>query len=461
MESSSQKKGEVVVSVSVKSISVDAVELVFAVKDTGLGIPQNKQCLLFQAFSQVDSSTQRVYGGTGLGLAISSKLAAAMGGKMWVESDGRESHGSTFWFTAKLKIPPSCDRVSTMRFDMFKGVRALVVDDNESSRAILVDLLKGWDVMADGVDCVDAAQLALEQKMESGQKYNVVLLDMWLDGSNASELVYFLRKRPNLLEKHTASAQPEKFTRPAGDKGSLSDIFDGSGEKHQAPYGGRHNDKHVENQRGASCHHSRTDNALPVIMLTSVNNSDSTRCKELGVSVYTSKPIKRLLLRRVLMSALGIQYIPLHDEAKTVKGLQISNKSLHILITEDNVVNQRVAIKLLQKWGHTAAVAGNGAEAVELAAKEAFDLILMDVQMPVCDGYEATMKIREYERAHNKSRMPIVAMTAHAMMGDGESCIAVGMDYYISKPLNAKKLQELLQQVATGSVDADNVQAST
>ncbi|MCO5579739.1 hypothetical protein L7F22_033599 [Adiantum nelumboides] len=474
------KRGEVVVSVSVKSKAANMVELLFAVKDSGLGIPQSKQSLLFQAFSQVDSSTQRVYGGTGLGLAISSKLASAMGGKMWGESEGTEGLGSTFWFTAKFKLCPSSNHSLGADPEVFKIVRALVVDDNTTSLRILVDLLKSWGMTAHGVESTKAAKLVLENGKGTGQKYTVVLLDMWLSGSEASDLVYYLQRRPSLLQKYQPAANHERKQNmlshcsqqpsPAvqcngqeGDTEQEEDLhYSGMSNCPGIQENCEHQDVKIANENLNSVTESHSEGTVlsAIIMLTSVNHTDLIRCKELGISAHTSKPIKRSLLSRVLQSTLGIQDKTSFDEGKNVKESKATNKCLHILIVEDNPVNQRVAIKLLHKWGHTTVLAGNGVEAVEQAATQQFDIILMDVQMPVCDGFEATAKLREIERAQNKRHTPIVAMTAHAMMGDGEYCIAAGMDYYISKPLNAKKLQELLQYVATSSIKVYSVAAA-
>ncbi|KAH7440232.1 hypothetical protein KP509_04G097600 [Ceratopteris richardii] len=440
------KKGEVIVSVTVNSKSADDVELLFAVKDSGLGIPQTKQSLLFQAFSQVDSSTQRLYGGTGLGLAISSKLAAAMGGRMWVESEGVEGLGSTFSFTGRFKLFPSN---SSMNFLMFKGVRALVVDDNSTGLRILTDLLKSWNIIADGVMTTEAAKSALELGESSGHKYNVVLLDMWLGGVEALDLVEYIRARPDLLQKYASDAEVNTLYPVEPD----SDLALPSAHCLSQQCSSKSTPDRLRYGPNLKVEIYTKDNvSSAIIMLTSVNHMESSRCKELGLPFHTSKPIRRSLLNRVLRSALGFEDKMSHDEGKTSKESKKLNKRLHVLIAEDNPVNQRVAIKLLHKWGHTTVLAVDGAEAVERSAKEEFDIILMDVQMPVCDGFEATAKIREYERSHNRKITPIVAMTAHAMMGDGEYCIAAGMDYYISKPLNAKKLQDLLQYVATSSL---------
>ncbi|KAH7431200.1 hypothetical protein KP509_08G035900 [Ceratopteris richardii] len=355
------KEGEVVISASVKTQTEDSIEILFSVKDTGLGIPESKQSLLFKAFSQVDSSTQRVYGGTGLGLVISAKLAAAMGGEMWVESEGTENRGSTFWFTARFQKLQQ----STTNAPSFKDAHALVVDDNHTSRCILVDLLKNWRMVADGVDTVEGAKALLHKAAVSGHPYNVVLLDMWLNGTDASELVDFLHMYPSLLANYSQPATSAFYT---------SEQMKYNSTKKNVLKGEETESK------------STSDVSLPIIMLTSVNLIDVTRCKEIGIRFHTSKPVRRSLLVRVLKSALHAQ-----------------------------------------------------------------DEVPDEVQMPVCDGFEATARIREIEKNNNGRRTPIVAMTAHAMSGDGDRCISAGMDFYVSKPLNAKKLQELLQSAAMGS----------
>ncbi|KAH7422381.1 hypothetical protein KP509_12G006200 [Ceratopteris richardii] len=424
------KEGEVVIRASVKSRTQDSVELIFSVKDTGLGIPESKQSLLFKAFSQVDSSTQRVYGGTGLGLVISAKLASAMGGEMWVESEGAEHRGSTFWFTAHFRIP----QTSTLIAPSFKDAFVLVVDDNQTSQGILVDMLENWQILANGVGTVETAKLSLQRAAASGRPYNVVVLDMWLNGSDAGELVKFIQTNPGLLKPYTVTNTPTA---------TLREHCEDSMEN--AP---------VQNEMVPIQEPPRStpDDSLPIIMLTSVNLADVTKCKELGAKFHISKPVRRSSFVRVLKSALGTQNECTDVEAQVSEGCESIERSLHILVVEDNIVNQKVAAKLLKKWGHTFVLACNGAEAAEKSTKEVFDLILMDVQMPVCDGFEATARIREIEKNNNARRTPIVAMTAHAMSGDGDRCISAGMDFYISKPLNARKLEELIQSVAMGSI---------
>ncbi|MCO5581908.1 hypothetical protein L7F22_035797 [Adiantum nelumboides] len=457
------KNGEVVISVSIKHRFANEVELLFSVKDTGLGIPKTKQPLLFQAFSQLDSSTQRLYGGTGLGLVISHKLAAAMGGNMWVESDGIEDHGSTFWFTAKFRIPPASITGSPSRKAFFKDMLGLVVDDNRTCGGILVNLLRNWGMKADAVRSVEEAVSALQRGATSGQKYNVVLLDMWLDGTDASQLISNLRERPTLLGKCAGvSAIPVEDDDESMERGPQEEPMSlyADPDSPRSRHVKEDNLKQMQQSFGSSEYGSRrhtfrkgSDYFPSIILLTSPSHTDATRCQGLGVRHYVSKPIKQSLLLKALQSALGVQESPSTVEGEKSQKSKGPARSLRILVAEDNVVNQRVMVILLQKWGHTAVIACNGAEAVEQASKEAYDLILMDVQMPICDGFSATAQIRELERARGKAiYTPIIAMTAHAMSGDGDRCLAAGMDFYISKPLNAKKLQEMLHGYATGAI---------
>ncbi|KAI5063146.1 hypothetical protein GOP47_0021693 [Adiantum capillus-veneris] len=455
------KTGEVVILVSIKHRDTDKVVLLFAVKDTGLGIPKRKQPMLFQAFSQLDSSTQRLYGGTGLGLVISYKLAAAMGGNMWMESDGVEGHGSTFWFTAKFCIPPAS--ISPPRKEIFKDILGLVVDDNRTCGRLLVDLLKNWGMKADAVTSVEEALSALQRGATCGQKYNVVLLDMWLDGTDASQLISNLRERPTLLGKCVSiSSMPVEENEESSERCPQEDP-----NSPRSRYNVEEDDlnQQIDPCLGSSEYPSRRHNFWKssdyfpsIILLTSPSHTDATRCQGLGVRHYVSKPIKQSLLLKALQSALGVQESLTSVEDETAKKSEGPARSLHVLVAEDNVVNQRVMVILLKKWGHTAIIACNGAEAVERVSKEAFDLILMDVQMPICDGFSATAQIRELERAQQRAiYTPIIAMTAHAMSGDGDRCLAAGMDYYISKPLNAKKLQEMLHGFATGAIRGPSV----
>ncbi|XP_002967448.2 uncharacterized protein LOC9635761 [Selaginella moellendorffii] len=479
--------GEVVVLAKLQNKTKETVELLFSVNDTGVGIPKNKQSLLFQAFSQVDSSTTRLYGGTGLGLVISSKLAAAMGGRMWVESEGQ---GSTFYFTATFHVPVSVPGTSPpLGVESLKDVSSLVVDDNKTSRDILVRMLRAWGMVVESANGVEDALSAFQRAAQRGQPFRVLLLDMWLKGTSATDLVKSLQENPSLIQSRS-TARPLSGVSSSSQTIHCNRLCNGDHEvepecpsilirgHNKLPNGIIH--KH----RGSPAQSSKSQVAeqnfstpsegtkcldqnlkdtpmLPIVMLTSLEHSDAARCKQIGVDVHTSKPIKRALLKRALNAALGIpedpEIVSQEPQGRSLKQIpEGQSKGLKILVAEDNVVNQRVAMTLLQKWGHATVLACNGSEAVEQSSKEFFDLVLMDVQMPICDGFQATREIRELEKSSGV-RTPIVAMTAHAMSGDGDRCIAAGMDGYISKPLNAKKLKDLLELVATGTLRLDLV----
>ncbi|MCO5601728.1 hypothetical protein L7F22_055852 [Adiantum nelumboides] len=324
------------------------------------------------------------------------------------------------------------------------GLKALKVIVN------IEDIIRNWGMLADGASNVESAKSALEKASHSNRPFNVVLLDMWLNGTDAFELVNFLHMNPGLLANYSTAASSGPCLREKTENHCLGKVPLQNDVRVLLQ---QTNTPKLETQESTNSAQQIPDAPLAVIMLTSVNLTDANRCKELGTKFYTTKPVKRSLLVRVLQSALGVQDVASDLEGQASSGSENLGRSLHILVAEDNVVNQKVVMKLLQKWGHTFVLACNGAEAVEQSSKEAFDLILMDVQMPICDGFEATSRIREIEKAHDNGKYtPIVAMTAHAMSGDGDRCISAGMDYYISKPLNSKKLQDILQSVATGSL---------
>lgn len=424
---------------------------------------------------------------------------------MWVESEGK---GSTFSFTANFHIPPACDLPSSLNVEGLKDTHVLVVDDNAVSRAILVDMLKAWGMISEGVDGIDSAKVALQEAADADQQFRVLLLDMWLHGKDASELVHFLHEKPHLLGSTPRITPLHKgdsslMVRAVGDLEDSESESEGDEVDPEVPVSVRKSlqerdpnfRRQDENMSGSLSREGSENNnksesrilkrrrdsqnnrlARPpsrpasasgqvpsIVMLTSVDHSDATRCRQMGVQVHISKPVKRVVLVRALHLALGIaDSRPVKEEGTTTAEISRPSKGLHILVAEDNIVNQRVAVTLLQKWGHTTVLACNGLEAVEKSTEEDFDLILMDVQMPVLDGFQATTKIREMEKQRDPSRgkrfrfMPVVAMTAHAMSGDAERIMAAGMDAYISKPLNAKKLQELLQSVASGQLQKSN-----
>jgi len=378
------ERGEVVVEVKPEARGSGEARLHFIVRDTGVGIPADKRAAIFEAFTQADGSTTRKYGGTGLGLAIATRLVAMMGGEIWVESE--LGGGSTFHFTAKFGIQPSSETISLHTEPLIlQGLPALVVDDNETNRRILGQMLTNWGLR---VTVADSGQRALElmtEASESGRGFDLVLLDGHMPHMDGFELAKSIRNTPELA--------------------------------------------------GAT-----------IMMLTSAGHrGDASRCRELGVSAYLIKPIKQSTLFDAIVSVLGGAKCSerLQTPLVTRHSVREARKRFHVLLAEDNPVNQTLAVRLLQKHGHTVVVASNGVEALRALDKESFDLVLMDVQMPEMGGFEATDHIRQREKISG-TRTPIIAMTAHAMKGDRERCLAAGMDGYVAKPV---KVDELLAQM--------------
>ena len=372
-------------------VGVDAVEggdriLHFVVSDTGVGIPPEKQKLIFEPFSQADSSTTRKYGGTGLGLTISARLVAMMGGMMWVESEmGR---GSQFHFTARLGTSWKSIEVGTIApAEILRGVKVLVADDNRTNRRILEGMLKRWEMKSTSVEDGEQALAKLSSALEAGEAYGLILTDMHMPNMDGFGLIERIRRRPEL-------------------------------------------------------------STAVIMMLTSAGHrGDAARCQELGVSAYLLKPIRQSELREAIARVLGAQeqkgVIPLITRY-SLGDAHDPTEFLRVLVVEDNAVNQRLATRLLEKRGHRVTVTANGREAVESVEKHAYDLILMDVQMPEMDGLEATAVIREREKRKG-SHIPIIALTAHAMKGDRERCLAAGMDGYLTKPIRSQELDEVLE----------------
>ncbi len=380
------ERGEVVVDVSVESESDAEVWLHFAVRDTGIGIPPDKQKVIFEAFSQADSSTTRRYGGTGLGLPISSQLVAMMGGKIWVESE--VGKGSTFHFTARFGLQQGAERGPRTAWMDVKGLPVLVVDDNATNRRILEEMLTNWGMNPRVVDGGQAALAEMERAAAAGTPFPLVLLDSMMPEMDGFALAEQIKQHPELA--------------------------------------------------GAT-----------IMMLSSAGPSgDSARRRELGIAAYLSKPIKQSELLDAILTVLHSASAESHRPASVKPQiLPTSQRPLHILLAEDNPVNQRLAVRILEKRGHTVVVADNGKQALATLDREPFDLILMDVQMPEMDGFEATQAIREREKTTG-AHVPIVAMTAHAMKGDRERCLEAGMDSYVSKPLQAQELIHVIESLA-------------
>ncbi len=388
------ERGEVILSVEAESADTGKIDLHFAVKDTGIGIPLEKQRAIFDAFTQADASTTRKYGGTGLGLAITSRLVELMHGRLWLESE--PGQGSTFHFTARFgnakELQGQHDESQTISL---RGLRVLVVDYNATNRRILDAMLDHWEMQSalasSGLQGLDL----LEEAEEAGRPFALVLLDAQM---------------------------------PEMDGFSLAE-------------------KIKQNRRLAGA---------TIMMLTSAGQrGDVTRCRELGIAVYLIKPIRQSDLLDAILMALGKTPSPnVRPEVVTRHTLREWRRKLRILLAEDNAVNQQLAVRLLEKQGHLVVVAPDGSEAISLLGKKHFDLVLMDVQMPKMDGLQATAAIRKNERVAG-GHIPIIAMTAHAMQGDRERCLAAGMDDYVTKPIKAEEFLATVERAVPAEANSE------
>ncbi|MDD2700194.1 MAG: PAS domain S-box protein [Sideroxydans sp.] len=378
------ERGEIEVAVACRLDAARAnAAITISVRDTGIGIPRDKFQTIFESFSQADSSTTRKYGGTGLGLTISSQLVALMGGQLKVESE--LGKGSEFSFTIDMAITSDKPLAEYQRTGRVQGMRVLLADDNATNRRLLEAMLHNWSMLPTSVDSGEAALQALDAAARDGRHFDLAILDVQMPGMDGFELAERIRNHP----------------------------------------------EHV----GAT-----------VMMLTSEGQRwHAARCRELGVSTYLMKPVSQSELLDAIMTAMGepAQEMP---GLVTRHSLKESRRRMSLLLAEDNAVNQTLAVRLLSKMGHTVKVANNGLEALQLWMAEAFDAILMDVDMPEMNGYEATQHIRTQEQSDGR-HIPIIAMTAHAMQGAREECLRHGMDGYVSKPIDVDSLWREIERI--------------
>jgi two-component system, sensor histidine kinase and response regulator len=374
-------KGEVMLHVERQSQTESTLNLHFFVSDTGIGIPEDKQQTIFEAFEQADTSTTRKYGGTGLGLSISAALVKLMGGTMWVESKVKQ--GSKFHFTVVLEITESESESLAKEVNKFVDLPVLVVDDNASNRRILSEILTSWH-MKPTLTSGGAEALRALSNTDSKNSFALVLLDVHMPDMDGFAVAEQIR---NSFEE------------------------------------------------------------LKVILLTSAAKpTDVARCRELGVSDYLSKPIKQSELFDAIVTTMAEHGRKSERYERASALFQASDRSLRVLLAEDNPVNQTLALRILEKLGHNVQVVNDGREALRRSQAEEFDLILMDVQMPEMDGLEATKAIRAAEASTGK-HLSIIAMTAHAMKGDREKCLSAGMDGYLSKPIRINELKRTMSEV--------------
>jgi PAS domain S-box-containing protein len=382
-------QGEVIIRAELVEDAETHTLLKFQVLDSGIGIPYDRQAAVFDRFTQADGSTTRKYGGTGLGLAICRQLAEMMDGEIGLTSE--PGKGSAFWFTARFEKQQLVNETAMAAPGALRNLRVLAIDDNATNRVILTKMMTSFgcrvESAAGGMSGLEAMKLAAEK----GDPYRVVILDMQM---------------PDMDGEETA--------------------------------------RRIKADRQIS--------ASQIVILTSMGKrGDASRLESIGCAGYLLKPIKQQQLFEALLSVLGNVPSPAAQPARLITRHTISEqhkKSLRILLAEDNLINQKVAVTLLRKAGYLVETVDNGAQAVEAVLGGGYALVLMDVQMPELDGFEATQKIRLAEGTAQHT--PIIAMTAHAMKGDRERCLAAGMDDYVIKPLQPEKLIDAIERVAYG-----------
>jgi PAS domain S-box-containing protein len=376
--------GEIELEVRAVSIAAanDPVRLRFSVRDTGIGIPADKCARIFDPFAQVDSSTTRRFGGTGLGLTISAHLVHIMGGRLQVESQPGE--GSTFHFEIDVRSGSGHLPVAPM-----EPTVVLVVDDNAASLRVLGETLRSWGIDAHPVSNAAEALEALHGAQSSGRPFPLMIADAHMPGTDGFALVERVRRESDL-----------------------------SGTR--------------------------------IIMLTSVGQrADAIRCRELEIENWLAKPVSQSELHSVIQASRGLSddgHGNGSPRSVARENQDVAEATWHILLAEDNPVNQRLVERLLRKHGYAITVAGNGVEALALMDRQDFDLVLMDVQMPEMDGFEATRAIRAREQ-QGQTRIPVVALTAHALKGDRERCLECGMDSYVEKPIRPEQLLTAIEQL--------------
>jgi signal transduction histidine kinase/DNA-binding response OmpR family regulator/HPt (histidine-containing phosphotransfer) domain-containing protein len=390
------EEGEVVLRVKLAEETPHAAEVRFEVKDTGIGMTEEQKARLFQPFTQADASTTRRFGGTGLGLAISKQLVEMMGGEIGVESE--PGQGSVFWFTARLEKSPDGIRAAKNRPADLSGLRVLVVDDNETNRSILLEQVASWGMRNGTAEGGPRALRMLREAADGCDPYDVAILDMQMPGMDGMELA-------SRVKAESAIAHTQ------------------------------------------------------LVLLTSSGlRGEAEQARRVGFAAYLTKPVRQSKLYDVIATVMDASVSdegaePKPDREPTIVTLHSiegararareRRRRAHVLVAEDNQVNQKVAVRMLERLGYQSDVAANGLEALEALSRVRYAAVLMDVQMPEMDGYEATAEIRRLEEGRDR-RTPVIAMTANAMQGDREEALEAGMDDYVPKPVKAEELEAVL-----------------
>ncbi len=381
-------QGEIAIRVALETENNAQATLRFSVADTGIGIPQAHMERLFKSFSQADGSTTRKYGGTGLGLTISKKLSALMGGSIGVESEA--GRGSVFWFTAVLEKQPEGSKQPILIPEDIRGKRVLIVDDNATNRHILRDLLQSWGCRfaetSGGNDALDLLQSAATDQ----DPFDIAIIDMQMPHMDGKTLGLTIKQNPS------------------------------------------------------------TQGTIMVMMTSMGDRGDAKRYTDIGFAAYLTKPVKSSQLYDCLTTVMGS-----HGKAATARPAPLvtrhslaedKKRRSKILLAEDNIINQKVATSLLKKLGYPVDIVSNGREAIAALQKTRYHIVLMDCQMPELDGYAATAEIRSSTSTVLDCHVPIIALTAHAMQGDRDKCLAAGMDDYLAKPIKPQELSDMLDK---------------
>ncbi len=385
------RQGEVIVRVMQEQRDETGIMLRFSVTDTGIGISQQKQASIFNAFSQADSSTTREYGGSGLGLTIVSQLLSLMGGSIWMES--QPGKGSSFFFSVRLgRAPERPGAAVAEKSAVLEGLKVLVVDDNDSNGGILGEILAGWNMRSVQASDIPAALAEIGRRADEGEAYRLILLDAQMPDMDGYQLLQKIRTSPH------------------------------------------------------------ADSEIIMMLPPGEEAGDIGRCEALGIRHILRKPVKQSELFDAIMTAAGAAPAavvrPATPDAR--RDLPDSRQALSVLVVEDHPINQRLTMEILMDGGHSFVIANNGIEALKLLEQHSFDVILMDGQMPEMDGYQTAREIRRREQGSSQ-RVRIIALTAHAMKEDRATCLAAGMDDYLSKPVSPDCLLAMLEQGGTSN----------